>query len=146
RIDAWIDRAMRLITLPIWDAEVRPAMAVAEHRLLRDPWTDHLVAVPVAAMAHSAMVIDGALQWQLEVPYRTELDGLLGADPLRLLSIRDHPTAGLFRGGALLPTLGRALPVFERRRPGSVEVAEAIRLLERTWGDSQGLFAYIADK
>ena len=136
----------RLITLPLWDSAVGPQQALASHRPIRDPWTERIIAVPVAAMVHAAMVVDRDLQWMLELPYRTDLDHLLGTDPLQLLSIRDSPTAGLFRGDAILPALGRTLPVFEQARPRIEQVNEAIRLLELTWGDPSRLLGYVAGK
>lgn len=146
RVESIAASFARLITLPMWDAAINPQQALANHRAILDPWTDRLIAVPVAAMVHAAMVVDRELQWCLELPYRTDLDLLLGADPLQLLSIRDHPTAGLFRGDTIFPTLGRTLPVFEQARPTTDQVNEAIRLLERTWGDPSQLLSYVAGK
>jgi hypothetical protein len=146
RIDSIAASFARLLTLPMWDSAVKPQQALASHRTILDPWTDRLVAVPVAAMVHAAMVVDHERKWYLELPYRTDLDFMLGTDPLQLLSIRDHPTAGLFRGDAIFPTLGRTLPVFERSRPTTDHVNEAIRLLELTWGDPTRLLSYVAGK
>ncbi|HRP09120.1 MAG TPA: hypothetical protein PLL69_11605 [Gemmatimonadales bacterium] len=146
RVEHFAQRVLRVLTLPIWDSSVAPAMALAEHRLLRDPWTGQFVLVPVAAMAHSNLVIDRDLSWHLEIPYRTDMDGLLGTDPLQLLSIRDHHSTGIFRGESILPTLGRTLPVFERRRPGADQVHEAIRLLELAGGEPSRLFSYVLRK
>src|SRR5690606_12484426 len=74
---------------------------------------------------------------------RTDVDGLLGTDQLQLLSIRDHHSTGIFHGQAILPTLGRTLPVFERRRPGRDQLEEAIRLLGLTGGDASRLYGYV---
>lgn len=145
-IHSFMARTVRVLTLPMWDPSVRVDMAFAEHRTLRDPWTDRLVPVPVAAMAHAKLVLQPDLEWSLEVPYRTDLDGLFGADPLELLSIRDHPAGGIFRGGDLLPTLGRTIPVLERRRPSAEDVNEAIRLLELTGGEGSRLFPYLTGR
>jgi hypothetical protein len=145
-IHSILSRTVRVLTLPLWDSSVRVDMAFAENRTLRDPWTDRLVPVPVAAMAHATLVLQSDLEWALEIPYRTDLDGLLGADPLELLSIRDHPAGGIFRGGSLLPTLGRTSPVLERRRPSADVVNEAIRLLEVTGGEGSRLFSYVAGR
>jgi hypothetical protein len=146
QIEAITSSVLRLLTLPMWDSAIHPQQAMARPRPILDPWTNRLVAVPVAAMVHAAMVVDRDLQWFLELPYRTDLDLLLGAEPLQLLSIRDHPTAGLFRGDAIFPTLGRTLPVFEHSRPSTDQVNEAIRLLELTWGDPARLLSYVAGK
>lgn len=146
RIASVAARLGRLITLPLWDSDIGPQQALASHRPIRDPWTDRMIAVPVAAMVHAALAVDANREWYLELPYRTDLDLLLGADPLQLLSIRDHPTAGLFRGDTIFPTLGRTLPVFEQSRPRSDQVDEAIRLLELTCGDPSRLLSYVAGK
>lgn len=143
RVGQFAEKVLRLLTLPIWDSSVAPAMALAEHRLLRDPWTDNLIAVPVAALAHSTLVVDHELQWHLEIPYRTDMDGLLGTDPLQLLSIRDHHSTGIFRGESILPALGRTLPAFERRRPDKDQVGEAIRLLELAEGEPTRLYSWV---
>jgi hypothetical protein len=145
-IDAFGASVARLITLPMWDSAIGAQQAMASHRAVHDPWTNRLVAVPVAAMVHATMVVDRELQWYLELPYRTDLDFLLGADPLQLLSIRDHPATGLFRGHSIFPTLGRTLPVFEQSRPTGDQVAEAIRLLEHTCGEPSRLLSYVAGK
>lgn len=136
----------RLLALRLVDGSVPAQLALAENRLLRDPWTDRLVKVPVAAMVHATMVIDDDLRWYLDLPYRTEVELLLGTDPLQLLSIRDHPVTGYFRGDDLLPALGRTVPLFERRRPGPEAVAEAIRLLEVTMGEPDRLFRYLSGR
>lgn len=146
RVSSALSAVGRLIALPLWDATIRAEVALAEHRVLRDPWTERLVRVPVAAMVHATMVIGDDLHWLLELPYRTDLDLLLGADPLQMLSMRDHPVTGLFRDDELLPALGRTLPVFERHRPGFDEVREATRLLELTWGEPAKLFPYLSGK
>jgi hypothetical protein len=143
-LSAGFDRLARVMTLPVWDEQVAVRMALAGARVVRDPWTDRLVPVPVAAMAHAVLTLDRDLEWRLELPYRTELDALLGTDPLQLLSIRDHPTVGIFRGDAMFPTLGRTLPVFERHRPHADQVTEAIRMLELSWGDASGLLRYVS--
>jgi hypothetical protein len=97
-------------------------------------------------MVHATMVIDDDLRWYLDLPYRTELELFLGADPLQVLSMRDHPVTGFFRGESLLPALGRTLPVFERRRPDPATIAEAIRLLEVTWGEPERLLPYLSGR
>lgn len=146
RVTAGFSALARLMVLPLWDNSVRAGVALAEHRVLRDPWTDKLVRIPVAAMVHATMVIDPDFTWYLDLPYRTELDRLLGADPLQVLSMRDHPATGFFRGETLLPALGRTLPVFERHRPGADQVREATRLLELTWGEPTRLFPYLSGR
>jgi hypothetical protein len=143
-LSAGFNRLVRVLTLPMWDEQVAVRMALAGPRVVRDPWTDRLVPVPVAAMVHASLRIDHDLDWRLELPYRTELDALLGIDPLQLLSIRDHPTVGIFRGAAMFPTLGRTLPVFEQHRPGADQVGEAIRMLEVSWGNPAGLLRYVS--
>ncbi len=146
RVSSAISAVGRLMLLPLWDTSVGAGVALAEHRVLRDPWTDQLVRIPVAAMVHATMVISDDFRWYLDLPYRTELDLLLGADPLQMLSMRDHPATGFFRGESLLPALGRTLPIFERHRPAAEQVSEAIRLLERTWGDPTRLFPYLSGR
>jgi hypothetical protein len=134
----------RLVALRLVDPEVRVGFALARHRLIRDPWTDRLVQVPVTAIAHATLVVDESRAWRLELPYRTELDELVGTDPLQLMSMRDHPGIGLFHGAAVLPTLGRTLAVFERGRPAEALVVEATRILDRTAGNPAALLAYVA--
>ncbi len=146
RVTSAMSALGRLMVLPLWDTGVGAGTALAEHRVLRDPWTDQLVRVPVAAMIHATMAIDEEFRWFLDLPYRTELDLLLGADPLQLLSMRDHPATGFFRGDSLLPALGRTLPVLEHSRPAADQVCEAIRLLELTWGEPSRLFPYLSGK
>lgn len=146
-VAALVDDALsalgRLVALPLFDPHLRADMALARHRVIRDPWTDRLVRVPVTAIAHALLVVDEGRMWRLEVPYRTELDEYFGTDPLQCMSIRDHPGIGLFRGDAVLPTLGRTLPLFERRRPSEAQVVEATRILDRTAGAADSLLAYV---
>lgn len=136
----------RVLALPLVDSAVPVGVALAEHRLVRDPWTDRLVRVPVAAMVRATMVVDDDLAWYLDLPYRTEVESLLGTDPLQLLSMRDHPVTGFFRGGDLLPALGRTLPVLERRRPTAELLREAVRLLEVTRGEPERLLPYLSGR
>ncbi|MEZ4377978.1 MAG: hypothetical protein R3B35_06805 [Gemmatimonadales bacterium] len=146
RIHAALAGIGRMLVLPLVDDDVGASVALADHRILRDPWTDRLMAVPMAALVHASLHLDPEGRWHMEVPYRTGLDHLLGTDALQLLSIRDSHAVGIFRGDAVLPTLGRTLPVFERGRPAATEVTEATRLLEVTMGDPARLFPYVAGR
>jgi len=146
RVQSGLAGIARLMILPLVDQSVGARAALAEHRVIRDPWTNRLIPVPVAAMLHASLEVDRDRNWVVEIPYRTGHEEILGADPLELTSIRDHPGVGLFRGDTLLPTLGRTLPVLDTRRPRAELVTEATRLLERTMGDPAKLLPYVSGR
>ncbi len=146
RVQSGLAGLARLMILPLVDQSVGARAALAEHRVIRDPWTNRLILVPVAAMLHASLEVDRERNWMVEIPYRTEHDAILGADPLELASIRDHPGVGMFRGDSVLPTLGRTLPVLNTRRPRDELVREATRLLERTMGDPAKLLPYVSGR
>lgn len=146
RVQSGLAGIARLMVLPLVDQSVGARAALAEHRVVRDPWTNRLIPVPVAAMLHASLELDRGDSWMVEIPYRTGHDDILGADPLELSSIRDHPGVGMFRGDSVLPTLGRTLPVLDTRRPPDETVREATRLLERTMGDPAKLLPYVSGR
>lgn len=146
RLHSGLASVARLLILPLVDQTVGARAALAEHRVVRDPWTNRLIPVPVAAMLHASLEIDRTEYWTVEIPYRTGHEDILGTDPLELASIRDHPGVGVFRGDRVLPALGRTLPVLDTRRPRADTVSEATRLLERTMGDPVKLLPYVSGR
>ena len=112
---------------------------------LRDPWTDQLVQVPLAALLHATLAADDGGAWRLEVPYRTGLERLFGPREPVLPSIRDVPSLGLFAGRELFPTLGRLLPALDSGSQGSEQVDEALRLVESA-RDGNHLLEYVVGK
>ncbi|MES2124893.1 MAG: hypothetical protein V4503_09440 [Gemmatimonadota bacterium] len=138
-------REQRASQLPF--VELVRGIRRAFHRphVLRDPWTDKLVQVPLAALLHATLAADERGSWRLEVPYRTGLERLFGPHEPALPSIRDVPSLGLFDGADLFPTLGRILPALGPggRQPG--QVAEALRLVESA-RDSDHLMEYVVGR
>ncbi|MES2307110.1 MAG: hypothetical protein V4558_16535 [Gemmatimonadota bacterium] len=119
--------------------------AFHNQHVLRDPWTDQLVQVPLAALLHATLAADDNGTWRLEVPYRTGLERLFGPREPVLPSIRDVPSLGLFDGRELFPTLGRLLPALDPGAQGSEQVDEALRLVESA-RDGSHLLEYVVGK
>ena len=148
-VAAWISDVATmvgtLIAIPFLEGAIGPRHAVSAVRLVRDPWTGNLLRVRALAMVRSVLTREDD-QWRLEVPYRSELDVVLGDDPLAITSIRDHPAVGFFRGDKLYEGLARVLPTIESRLPSAGEVQEATRLLERTSDDPATLIGYVTGR
>lgn len=119
--------------------------AFHNQHVLRDPWTDTLVHVPLAAMLHATLTADDRGSWRLEVPYRTGLERLFGPREPALPSIRDVPSLGLFQGGELFPTLGRVLPALDTGVQQGEQIDEALRLVESA-RDGNHLLEYVVGK
>ncbi|MEO5799459.1 MAG: hypothetical protein ABIZ70_09825 [Gemmatimonadales bacterium] len=119
--------------------------AFHNQHVLRDPWTDQLVQVPLAAMLHATLAADDQGEWRLEVHYRTGLERLFGPKEPVFASIRDVPSLGLFDGRELFPTLGRLLPALEPGGKGGEQVGEALRLMESA-RDREHLLEYVVGK
>jgi hypothetical protein len=131
-----------LESLPFLEVTSGAVRAIHHHCVLRDPWTDQLVHVPFVALMQASLAANPSGEWRLEVPYRTGEEHLVAP---ALPSIRDVPTLGLYRGSALLPTLGRVLPSIEQKAAGAGQVAEAARLVE-TSGSEERLFEYVVGR
>lgn len=113
--------------------------------VLRDPWTDQLVQVPLAALLHATLAAGDRGGWRLEVPYRTGLERLLGPRGPALPSIRDVPSLGLFDGHELFPALGRLLPAIDSGSRRAEQISEALRLVESA-RDGNHLLEYVVGK
>ncbi|MEP6589783.1 MAG: hypothetical protein ABJC19_01255 [Gemmatimonadota bacterium] len=138
-------RRRRRSSLPLLDLFRGMRRAFRQDHVLRDPWTDRLVHVPLAALLHATLAADDQGSWKLEVPYRTGLERLFGAREPALPSIRDVPSLGLFDGRELFPTLGRLLPALDHAGQGEEQVGEALRLVESV-RDGNHLLEYVVGK
>ncbi len=119
--------------------------AFHNQHVLRDPWTDTLVYVPLAALLHATLAADDRGAWRLEVPYRTGLERLFGTSEPALPSIRDVPSLGLFDGRELFPALGRLLPAIDPGPRRAEQIREALRLVESA-RDGNHLLEYVVGK
>ena len=119
--------------------------AFHNQHVLRDPWTDQLVQVPLAALLHATLEADDQGAWRLEVPYRTGLERLFGPREPVLPSIRDVPSLGLFDGRELFPTLGRLLPALDAGAQRADQIDEALRLVESA-RDGSHLLEYVVGR
>lgn len=142
---ALLHRRRTPLPIPFLARALHARRALRQRHILRDPWTDQLVKVPLAALLHATLAADDGGRWCLEVPYRTGLEGAFTPVNESLPSIRDVPSLGLFDGGALFPTLGRLLPAFDAPGDGTEQVGEALRLVESA-RDGNRLLEYVAGR